>query len=98
MQTKLTKLKDLILENIIYQKGIIKNYNVIINGKNFYEKQIDTDIKRSQEIRKLTIGHGKDYTTGCLLDYEHIKNHYRLIAVDLNRQKELDADQKQFSK
>ena len=34
---------------------------------------------------------GEDYTTGCLLDYEYIKNHYRLIAVDLSRQKELDA-------
>ena len=66
--------------------------------KTFCEKRIDADIKRYQEIRKLTIGQGKDYTTGCLLDYEHIKNHYRLISVDLNRQKELDADQKQFSK
>ena len=27
-----------------------------------------------------------------LLDYDYIKNHYRLIAVDLNRQKESDAD------
>ena len=34
---------------------------------------------------------GEDYTTGCLLDYEYIKNHYRLIAVDLSRQKEVDA-------
>ena len=24
----------------------------------------------------------------CLLDYEYVKNHYRLIAVDINRQKE----------
>ena len=44
--------------------------------------------------RKLTIAQGEDYTTGCLLDYEYIKNHYRLIAVDLNRQKELDTDPK----
>ena len=29
-----------------------------------------------------------------MLDYEYIKNHYRLIAVDLSRQKELDADSK----
>ena len=26
-------------------KGIIKNYNVIINGKNFYDQPIDSDIK-----------------------------------------------------
>ena len=28
------------------------------------------------------------------LDYYYMKNHYRLIAVDLSRQKELDADPK----
>ena len=30
----------------------------------------------------------------CLLDYDYIKNHYRLIAVDLSRQKELDTGPK----
>ena len=39
---------------------------------------------------KFLAGQGEDYTTGCLLDYDYIKNHYRLIAVDLSRQKELD--------
>ena len=67
---------------------------MIINGKNFYDQPIDSDIKQYEEIRKLTTGQGEDYTTGCLLDYEYIKNHYRLIAVDLSRQKELDADLK----
>ena len=68
-------------------KGIIKNYNVIINRKNFYDQAIDSDIKREKEIRKLTTGQGEDYTTGCLLNYEYIKNHYRLITVDLSGQK-----------
>ena len=36
-------------------------------------------------IKKLTTGEGEDYTTGCLLDYDYIKNHHRLIAVDLSR-------------
>ena len=74
--------------------GIIKNYNAIINGKNFYNQSTDSDIKRYEEIRKLTTGQGEDYTTGCLLEYKYIKNHYRLIAADLSRQKELDADPK----
>ena len=39
-------------------------------------------------------GQDKDYTTGCLFPYEYIKNHYRLIAVDLSRQKESDAGPK----
>ena len=37
---------------------------------------------------------GDVYTTGCLLDYNYIKNHYRSITVDLSRQKELEADSK----
>ena len=35
-------------------KGIIKHYNVIINGTSFYDQAIDSDIKRYEEIRKLT--------------------------------------------
>ena len=46
-------------------------------------------------MRKLTAGQGKDYTTEYLLDYDYIKNHYRLIAIDLSRQKKkIDADSK----
>ena len=74
------------------------DYNVIINGKNFYDQATDSDIKRYEEIRKLTTGQGEDYTTGCLLDYEYIKSHYRLISVDLSRQKQLDADPKAIQK
>ena len=73
-------------------KGTFNNYIVIISGKNFYDQPIDYDIKRFQEIKKLTAGKGEDYNTGCLLDYEYIKIHYRLIAVALGRQ--LDTDPK----
>ena len=75
-------------------KAIINNYNVIINGKNIYDQPIDSDIKQYEEIRKLTVGQGEYYTTGCLLGYDYIKNYCRLIAVDLSRQKELDNDPK----
>ena len=51
----------------------MKYYNVIINGKNFYDQPIDSDIKRYGEIRKLTTGQGEYYTAGCLLDYEYVK-------------------------
>ena len=67
---------------------------MIINGKKNYEQPSDWDIKWYEEIRKLTTGQGEDYTTGRLLDYDYIKNHYRLIAVNLSKQKELDADPK----
>ena len=59
-------------------KVIIKYYNIIVNRKNFYDPSIDSDVKRYEETRKLTAGKGEDYTAGCLLDYEYIKNHYKL--------------------
>ena len=30
----------------------------------------------------------------CLSDYNYIRNHYRLIVIDLSKLKELDADPK----
>ena len=47
-------------------KGVIKNYNVIINGKGFYDQFIDSDIKRYEKMKKqLIAGQGEDYTTAC---------------------------------
>ena len=74
-----------------FPKEIIVNYNVIINEKNDYNQAIDSDIKRYEEVRKLKTGQVEDYTTWCFLDYDYIKNHYRLIAVDLSIQKELES-------
>ena len=54
-----------------------------------------TDMKkRYEENRKLRTGQGEDYTIGCLIGYDYIKNHYRLIAADLSSRKELNADPK----
>ena len=60
---------------------------MIINGKKTDRQPIDSDVKRYEEIRKLTTGQGEGYTTGCLSDYDYIKRYYRLIAFDFNRQK-----------
>ena len=38
------------------------------------------------------IGKGEDYTPGSLLDYDYFKTNYKLVAVDLSKQKELDPD------
>ena len=51
-------------------------------------------IKQYNEIRKTSTGHSDDHTTGCLLDYQYVKDNYNLIAVDLSKQIELDADSK----
>ena len=70
----------------------ITNYNVLIDGRNFYDQLIYDQIKKYYEIRKIAAGKSDDYTTGCLLGYQYFKDHYQLIAVDLSKQKELDAD------
>ena len=70
----------------------ITNYNVLIDGRNFYDQPINDSIKQCDEIRKTATGQGDDYTTGCLLNYQYFKDHYNLIAADLSKQKELDAD------
>ena len=51
-------------------------------------------IKTYENIWKITIGQGDDYTTGCLLDYTYFKKYYKMTAVDLSKQQALDADPK----
>ena len=43
-------------------------------------------------IRKISTGHGDDYTSGCLLDYSYFRRNYRLIVADLSKQKAVEAD------
>ena len=70
----------------------ITNYSLLIDGKNFYNQPINDLLKEFDEIRKTVTGQGDDYTTGCLLDYQYFKDHYNSIAVNVSKQKELDAD------
>ena len=69
----------------------IKNYNIEIDGRNFYDQSINDLIKQYNEVRKISTGQGDDYTTGCLLDFAYFEKNYRLIAADLSKQKALDA-------
>ena len=72
----------------------IKDYNVMIDGKNFFDQPVKNDKVTYKNIRKIAIGHGDDYTTGCLLDYTYFKKYYKMIAIDLSKQQALDADPK----
>ena len=72
----------------------IKNYNIEIDGRNFYDESINDLIKQYDEIRKISIGQRDDYTTDCLLDFAYFEENYSLIAADLSKQKALDADSK----
>ena len=70
----------------------LKKYNVINDRRKFYDNPIESDIEKYRQLKKVMIGKGEDYTTGPLLDFNYFDKHYKLVAVDLSKQKELDAD------
>ena len=51
----------------------IENYNIEIDGRNFYEQPINDSIKQYNKIRKISTGQGDGYTTGCLLEFLYFK-------------------------
>ena len=51
----------------------IKDYNIMIDGKNCFDQPVKNDKVTYENIRKITIGQGDDYTTSCLLDYTYFK-------------------------
>ena len=59
----------------------IENYNIEIDGRNFYDQPINDLIKQCDEVRKISIGQGDDYTTACLLDFSYFEKKYRFIAA-----------------
>ena len=70
----------------------INKYNIEIDGRNFYDQPINDSFKQYDEVRKISTGQGDNYTTGCLLEFSYFEKNYRIIAVDLSKQKALDAD------
>ena len=72
----------------------MKDYNIMINGENFFDQPIKNNKVTYENIRKIATGQGDDYTTGCLLDYSNFMDTYKMIAVDLSKQQALDVDHK----
>ena len=68
----------------------LKNYNVLIDRKPFFELPVK-DLKETYQ-KIIDLGCNDDYTVGNLLDLKYFKEHYKLIAIDLNKQKVLDQD------
>ena len=70
----------------------IKDYIVIIDGRNLFDQPIQNNLKTYDNISKIATGQGDDYTTGCLRDFNYFKEHYKLIAIDLSKEQKLDTD------
>ena len=72
----------------------LKDFHVSIDGKSFFDMPIKTDEETYEQI--IEMEKNNDYTAGNLLDYEYFSKNYKLIAIDLSKQIELeDADLKQ---
>ena len=72
----------------------IKECNVMIDGKNFYDQPIKNDIGIYEQIRRIATDQKDGYTTGCLIDYNYSKNYYKMVTIDLSKQQAPDADPK----
>ena len=66
----------------------IKDFNVLIDGKSFFNVPIKNKEKTCEKI--IEISRNNDYTTGNLLDYKYFSKHYKLIAIYLSKQIELE--------
>ena len=67
----------------------IKDYNVLIDGNAFFELPVKNIEETYEKITQIT-DHSGYYTRGNLLDYKYFKEHYKLIAIDLSKQIELE--------
>ena len=53
----------------------IKDYNVLIDGQNFFNQPVKNNLIKYDNIQNITTGQGDDYTACCQLDYLYFKNY-----------------------
>ena len=58
----------------------------MIDGQNFFDQPVKTDLILYVSIQKTATDQGDDYKTGCLLNYTYFKDFYKMIAIDLSQQ------------
>ena len=69
----------------------IKDFNVLINGKSFFDLPVKNEEKAYEKIIEMT--RNNYYTTGDLLDFANFKEKYRLTATDFSKQTKLKDPQ-----
>ena len=62
----------------------IKDYNVLIDGRNFYDQNVNSSITRYNELLKMTTGRSEDYSTGCLLHYDYYTKDFNIVGRNLS--------------
>ena len=70
---------------------MVKDYNIIIDKLAFFDLPIKTEEEAYKKI--IDISRDNEYTTGNLLDYDYLKNYYKLTAIDLCKQQVLQENE-----
>ena len=72
----------------------IKDCNLLIDGRNFYDQNSNDSITRYTELLKFITGRSEDYSTLSLIDYDYYIKDYNIAAIDLSHQSVLNSDPK----
>ena len=64
----------------------------MMDRRNFFDQLVKNDLKTNDKIKKTPIGQEDDCMTSRLLDYNYFNNYNKIIAIDLSKLQELDAD------
>ena len=70
----------------------LKDYNVMIDGKNFFDQLVENNIQKYDTIRNFSTGQWDDYITGFLPDNNYFKENYKMKPIYLNSDSQLQKN------
>ena len=73
------------------RKVQIKDFNVLIDGKSFFDLPIKNEEEAYEKI--IDMSNNNDCMTGNLLDFAYYKENYKLIAIGLSKQTKIKDPQ-----
>ena len=77
--------------NYYIPKVQIKDFNVLIDGKSFFDIPIKNEEEAYEKI--IDMSNNNNYMAGNLLDFAYYKENYKLNAIDLSKQIKLKGPQ-----
>ena len=66
----------------------------MIDGQNFFDQPVKNNLRTYDNIRKIATGRQDGYTTSFLLDYNYFNEYYKMIEIDLRKDKHIMLIQK----
>ena len=85
------KTIEIVFRIIMYQKVQIKYFNVLIDGKSFFDLPTKNEEEAYEKI--IDMSNNNNYMTVNLLGFAYCKENYKLIAIDLSKQTKIKDPQ-----